>query len=50
MLCANVNFNLDNILEVRKMCLDVLDSDIKASCPENIRYRHSNFIEVTLCN
>ena len=30
----------DNILEVDKISLDVLDSDIKASFPENIHYRH----------
>ena len=36
---------LDDILEVGKMSLDVLDSDIKASSPENIHYRHSDFIE-----
>ena len=41
---------LDDILEVGKMSLDVLDSDIKASSPENIHYRRSNFIEVTLCH
>ena len=35
----------DDILEVGKMSLDVLDSDIKASSPENIHYRHSDFIE-----
>ena len=42
--------DLDAILEVGKMSLDVLDSDIKASSPENIHYRHSNFIEVILCH
>ena len=37
-------------MEVGKMSLDVLDSDIKASSPENIHYRHSNFTEVTFCH
>ena len=37
-----------DILEVGKIYLDVLDSDIKVGSPENIHYRHSNFIEVTL--
>ena len=41
---------LDDILGAGRMSLDVLDSDIKASSPENIHYRHSNFIEVTLCH
>ena len=39
---------LDDILEVGKMSLDVLNSDIKACSPENTHYRHSNFIEATL--
>ena len=41
---------LGNILAVDKMSLDVLESDIKASSPENIHYRHNNFIEVTFCH
>ena len=40
--CAN--------MEVGKMSLDVLDSDIKASSWKNIHYRHNNFIEVTFCH
>ena len=41
---------LDDILEVGEMSLDDLDSDTRANSSENIRYRHSNFTEVTLCH
>ena len=34
-----------NSLEVDKMSLDVLDSDTKASSPENIHYRHRTLLK-----